>query len=158
MNHFLRSALDILSGFPRNNVQNIQNNFPYYVFIKTKWSCFAHWLGRAVPKGAPWVCREQILKDMLKVNEVRSLLASTIDLQIKFIIDQFKQQLPGIMEAAPSRYKSKIMYNTNLMLSFPQGSYALVDYLNLKGNGLSQTEELKGQRMGTITSADKYAR
>ena len=36
------------------------------------------------------------------------------------------------------------------MLSCPQGTYALVDYLNFKGNGLSQSEELKGQRWGLL--------
>lgn len=108
------------------------------------------WLDRALRTGAPWSCREQFLQDTVKLDELRDLLASTIDLQTNFIIEQLKQQLPGIIEAAPARYKNKITYNTKLMLSCPQGTYALVDYLNFKGNGLSQSEELKGQRWGLL--------
>jgi hypothetical protein len=137
--------------FPKNQRPKYSEQFPLLCgYLKQNGIALPHWLERALRTGAPWTCREQFLQDTIKLDELRNLLASTIDLQINFIIDQFKQQVPGILEAAPAKYKSKIMYNTNLMLSCPQGTYALVDYLNFKGNGLSQSEELKGQRWGLL--------
>lgn len=137
--------------FPKNQRPKYTEQFPLLCcYLKQNGITLPHWLERALRIGAPWTYREQFLQDVKKLNELRSLLASTIDLQINFIIDQFKQQVPGILEATPFKFKSKVMYNTNLMLSCPQGTYALVDYLNFKGNGLSQAEELNGQRWGLL--------
>jgi hypothetical protein len=137
--------------FPKNQRPKFTEQFPLLCqYLKQHGITLPHWLERALRTGAPWSCREQFLQDNKKLDELRNLLASTIDLQINFIIDQFKQQVPGILEAAPEKYKSKVTYNINLMLSCPQGTYALVDYLNFKGNGLLQAEELKGQRWGLL--------
>ena len=137
--------------FPKDQRPKYTEQFPLLCkYLQQNGKKLPYWLDKALKTGAPWSTREQFLRDNEKIADLRNLLASTVDLQINFIIDQFKSQIAGIVEAAPGKYKNKITYNMNLMLSCPQGSYALVDYLNFKGNGLSQAEEFKGQRWGLL--------
>src|SRR3990167_8705520 len=50
------------------------------------------WLDRAQDTGAPWKDREEFLKDRQKTEELRDLLASTVELQILFMMERFNSQ------------------------------------------------------------------
>jgi hypothetical protein len=58
--------------------------------------------------------------------------------------------LPKILSAAPVPERSKIKANYEKVATTPQGTYALIDYVNFKGDGTSQTEKYKGQGWGLL--------
>lgn len=101
---------------------------------------------------APWNTRAEFLKDFRSPEMVglRNWLASTVNLQTDFIIARSHAAFPKILAAAPPTERSKIQANYQKVASTSQGTYALIDYINFKGDGTSQTEKYKGQGWGLL--------
>lgn len=99
-------------------------------------------------KGFPWKTRDDFLKDKRskKVQELRNFLSDTLDLQILFLLERFQiaeeQILPKLSPL------QKIHLET--LKSTPQGIYALIDYVNFKGTGLSPSEKYLGMGWGLL--------
>lgn len=108
------------------------------------------WLKKSKSSGAPWKSREEFYKDEQRLEELRTLLEKTISLQAHFMIDRLEEKLPKIIEKAPMSQRRKISKNITLMRSSLLGTYALVDYLNFKGDGLNTQEAHKGQGWGLL--------
>ncbi len=85
------------------------------------------------------------------MKELRSLLAGTIALQARFAALRLEHALPKMLEAAPSGDREKIRENFYRVAGEPQGLYALVDYVNFKGEGTLTSERYHGEGLG-ITS------
>ncbi len=95
------------------------------------------WLQQAlIAGGAPWSSRQEFLQDRERTEELRDLLASTINVQTVFMIERLDKQLPIIIAAAPEHDRGKVKRCIELMRSSLLGNYALIDYLNFKGAGL----------------------
>ncbi|MBA3954353.1 hypothetical protein H0X48_03495 [Candidatus Dependentiae bacterium] len=109
-----------------------------------------HWLEKAKEIGAPWHSREEFLEDNQRTEELRSLLFSTIDLQTKYMVERLEERLTLIINAVSETEKARVLENIELMKSTLLGTYALVDYLNFKGDGLNSTENRKGERWGLL--------
>ena len=58
--------------------------------------------------------------------------------------------LPKILAAAPASERTKIQANYQKVSTTPQGTYALIDYVNFKGDGTQVTERYKGQGWGLM--------
>ena len=101
---------------------------------------------------SPWNTRDEFFKDFRSPEMVRlrDWLASTVNLQTDFIVDRSHAALPKILSAAPVPERSKIKANYEKVATTPQGTYALIDYVNFKGDGTSQTEKYKGQGWGLL--------
>jgi hypothetical protein len=101
---------------------------------------------------SPWNSRAEFFKDFRSPEMVglRDWLASTINLQTDFIVDRSHAAFPKILSAAPVAERSKIKANYEKVASTAQGTYALIDYINFKGDGTSQTEKYKGQGWGLL--------
>ena len=82
----------------------------YVIIYKKKGIILPAWLIKAKNTGAPWISRDEFLKDKKRVDDLRQLLLTTIDLQTSFIIEQFEEQWPKILKACPNCYKNKIIY------------------------------------------------
>ena len=108
------------------------------------------WLSQAITIGAPWASRAEFMKDYQRTGELRRLLHANIDLQIQFMLDQLAQQIPLIIQAVPRKQKKQVLRRIELLQATPLGTYALVDYLNFKGDGLNPKEESNGQRWGLL--------
>ena len=108
------------------------------------------WLKKSYQKGAPWKSREQFIKDETKVQQLQTLLASTVSLQTQFMIDRLDAQYPLIIQAAPEKKKKHIERCFQLMKSTLVGTYALIDYLNFKGSGIQQIESKTAQGWGLL--------
>lgn len=101
---------------------------------------------------APWNSRAEFLKDFRSPEMVglRNWLASTVNLQTDFIVARSHAAFPKILAAAPPTERSKIQANYHKVASTSLGTYALIDYINFKGDGTSQTEKYKGQGWGLL--------
>ena len=107
-----------------------------------------NWLEQAKNVGAPWQSREEFYKDTKRTSELRDLLANTVILQTHFMVNRLIKKLPEIIEAAPLKQRKKVRYNIDLLLSTPLGTYAVIDYLNFKGDGLKTHSG--GQKWGLL--------
>ncbi len=100
----------------------------------------------------PWNSRSEFLgaQHTAEMNQLRQFLADTVDLQTEFLIARLQSALPKMLsEAAPSD-RANLEQQFERMARTPQGCYALVDYVNFKGEGVLHTERYHGQGWGLL--------
>jgi hypothetical protein len=85
-----------------------------------------------------------------RMNELRDLLASTIRLQSRFLAGRMQRALPKMLEAAPSSERENIKRQFERLAATGAGTYALIDYVNFKGEGTKETERYKGEGWGML--------
>lgn len=101
---------------------------------------------------APWDSRAEFQREFnsQEMVELRKWLASTVGVQTDFIIARSRASLPKMLNAAPASERAKIQENYRKVSASPQGTYALIDYVNFKGDGTSPTEKYNGQGWGML--------
>lgn len=99
-------------------------------------------------KGFPWKTREAFLNDKRsrKMQQLRDLLSSTLDLQIAFLEKRFSEGTQSIA----SKLSEKELSHLEALKKSPAGLYALIDYVNFKGTGLKATERYRGEGWGLL--------
>ena len=85
-----------------------------------------------------------------RLTELRRFLANNIELQSAFIIQKSQAALPKILNAAPAHKRQLIASNYQLVSSTSNGTYALIDYVNFKGEGINPKERYNGQGWGLL--------
>ena len=84
------------------------------------------------------------------MNQLRRFLADTVNLQSEFLVDRLNRSLPKMLDEAPAADRTKIRANFEGLLRTPHGCYALVDYVNFKGEGVLHSERYEGQGWGLL--------
>lgn len=108
-------------------------------------------------KGAcPWNSRAKFLsaQSSAQMKHLRNFLADTIDLQADFLAERLREALPKILAAAPPEERGKIEGQFNRIASSAQGCYALIDYVNFKGEGVLMTERYRGRGWGLLQALE----
>ena len=100
----------------------------------------------------PWNNRAEFLQaqDSLQMTQLRQFLAETVDLQSQFLVDRLSRSLPKMLEEATAAERSQVRANFERLLQTSQGCYALVDYVNFKGEGVLHSERYQGQGWGLL--------
>ena len=100
----------------------------------------------------PWNTKAEFEKDFNgpRLKELRRWLMTNIRLQTDFIIDRSLAALPKVLAAAPASERARIEANYYKVASTPQGFYALIDYVNFKGDGTLKTERYNNQGWGLM--------
>ncbi len=82
-------------------------------------------------------------------RELRHLLSSTVRQQTEFIMQRSRASLPKMLAAAgPSA--GQVQQNFMTLSATPEGTFALIDYVNFKGEGTAATERYNGQGWGLL--------
>jgi hypothetical protein len=82
------------------------------------------------------------------MKQLRQFLVDTIDLQTQFLIARLQEALPKMISQAGDRQNLQRQFER--VASTAQGCYALVDYVNFKGEGTLPTERYRGQGWGLL--------
>lgn len=100
----------------------------------------------------PWNSRTAFTRDFNgpRLSGMRRWLASNVNLQTDFIMAKSRAALPKIMAAAPAAHRARIKANYEKVATTPNGTYALIDYVNFKGDGTNPREQYKGQGWGLM--------
>jgi hypothetical protein len=113
--------------------------------------------GAAVPEWVqdhpcPWSSRAEFQSDLRspRMTELRDLLAGTVPLQARFLVQRMEESLPKLLEAAPPAQQEKVRAQFTRMLGSSAGSFALIDYVNFKGEGTKDTERYQGEGWGLL--------
>jgi hypothetical protein len=98
----------------------------------------------------PWNSRAEFQQaiDSPKMKQLRQFLVDTIDLQAQFLIARLQEALPKMMSQAAN--PKNLQQQFERVASTAQGCYALVDYVNFKGEGTLATERYRGQGWGLL--------
>lgn len=99
----------------------------------------------------PWSSREAFLRDQDgdRQKELRTLLAATVRQQTLFIIARLADATPKF-RAAAGRLGGRVETNIKLLQQTAAGNFALIDYVNFKGEGLNPKERYNGEGWGLL--------
>lgn len=102
--------------------------------------------------GCPWPNRKafQAEIDGPRLTTLRKILASTVALQARYAAQRLENALPKMLQAAPAESREKIRANFEKVAAQPLGFYALMDYVNFKGEGVNPKERYNGQGWGLL--------
>lgn len=84
------------------------------------------------------------------MQQLRQFLASSVDLQTEFLVQRLQRALPKMLSAATPPDRANVERQFNRVASTGQGCYALVDYVNFKGEGVLETERYAGKGWGLL--------
>jgi hypothetical protein len=139
--------------YPKGRQGPFEESFPKLVsFVSKRGAKLPTLLLGTGEKPCPWNSRTEFLRAQhsTEMNQLRSFLADTIDLQAEFLIARLESALPKMLaEAAPSN-RANIQEQFERLTKTSQGCYALVDYVNFKGEGVLHTERYQGQGWGLL--------
>ena len=100
----------------------------------------------------PWPDKESFAHDFNgpRLRALRHWLANNVSLQTDYIIETSREALPNIMSAAPAQQRAVIKANYEKVSATANGTYALIDYVNFKGDGTNTTERYNRQGWGLM--------
>lgn len=136
--------------YPTGKTGPFQESFPALLsFLKRKKIALPAWL--TPETGCPWESREAFIAgiDSKRMIELRTLLANTISYQVMFMVQRLDEALAKLVQASPEN-KEVIEKKFRILASHSAGKYALLDYLNFKGEGLKPAESYQGHRWGLL--------
>jgi hypothetical protein len=139
--------------YPKGQRGPFEESFPKLVsFIAKRGAKLPGLLLGAGEHPCPWNLRAEFLQaqNTPEMKQLRQFLVDTVDLQAEFLISRLQNALPKMLaEAAPSD-RANVQQQFERLASTPQGCYALVDYVNFKGEGVLHTERYQGQGWGLL--------
>lgn len=150
---FMSLGMGHFIWYPKGKGGPFEESFPkLLVFVKEKGKALPNWLQGSAEPHCPWNSREEFLQDLQnqKVADLRKFLMQTKSLQLLFLVDRLKEALPKMLKTAPKELRPHIEKQFYCLALTPAGMYALVDYVNFKGEGTLSTERYKGQGWGLV--------
>jgi hypothetical protein len=160
--------------YPKGRQGPFEESFPMLVSFVSKRGAKLPTVLLGVSRGqpCPWNSRAEFVRaeHTPEMNQLRRFLADTIDLQAEFLVARLEAALPKMLAEAAPADRSNVQQQFERLTKTPQGCYALVDYVNFKGEGVLHTERYQGQGWGLLqvleamhgnseaSAADEFAR
>jgi len=127
-----------------------EESFPKLLtYMKGRQVAVPGWLLAA--RGCPWPNRAAFMADRNspRMKELRAFLSHTVGVQTDFIVLRLEQALPKMLAATPAKAdRDRLKANFYQVAQTRGGIYALIDYVNFKGEGVKREERYKGQGWG----------
>src|SRR5438874_238249 len=140
--------------YPKGRQGPFEESFPKLVsFVSSRGAKLPKLLlgvGRVPP--CPWNSRAEFLKgqNTVEMNQLRRFLVDTIDLQAEFLVARLEAALPKMLAEAAPADRTNVQQQFERLARTPQGCYALIDYVNFKGEGVLHTERYQGRGWGLL--------
>ncbi len=147
---FAAMGVGHFTWYPSKRRQRFGNTFPGLLdYMVSKGVQLPQWLKQARHSGAPWRSRSEFLRDQNspRVKQLQQLLYDTRDIQAEYIVNRARRAMPKLVKASASHSRQTVARNLNAVANTPGGWYALIDYINFKGEGLG-SGGYKGQSWG----------
>jgi hypothetical protein len=144
--------------YPEGKRGPFEESFPrFMIFIRDRPVKIPVWLQHLPASSTgepacPWNSRAEFVRDQdsAKMTQLRDFLARTVDLQAEFLVDRMTKALPKMLEETMPTNRAQVEQQFERVSSSAQGCYALVDYVNFKGEGVLHTERYHGQGWGLL--------
>jgi hypothetical protein len=139
--------------YPKGQRGPFEESFPKLVsFMMTRGVKLPALLLGARERPCPWNSREEFLRAQhtQEMKQLRQFLAGTVDLQAEFLIARQQSSLPKMLAETAPADRPNVERQFERVARTPQGCYALVDYVNFKGEGVLHTERYQGQGWGLL--------
>ena len=142
--------------YPQGMRGPFEESFPKFLaYAQERNVTLPVWLNQAT--ACPWSSRAEFskAKDSAQMRELRQLLAHTVDLQAQFLVARLQESLAKMLDEAAPGERVNIERQFGRVARTPHGCYALVDYVNFKGEGVLHTERYRGEGWGLLQVLEK---
>lgn len=139
--------------YPNGEAHTYSESFPALLrFMQARGIAIPHWLQANGTSYCPWNNREEFLaaKNTPEMIELRKFLVSTISVQAEFMVARMESALPKMLASLPPEQRPYIREQFYRIASTPLGVYALVDYVNFKGIGVTRYGSYDYQGWGLL--------
>ena len=139
--------------YPAGQRGPFDESFPKFVrYVERRGAKLPELLLGGKSKSCPWNSQSEFVAaaSSPQMKQLRIFLTDTIDLQADFMVERLREALPRMLAAGSPERRARIEKNFNRLAGRPQGCYALIDYVNFKGEGVLLTERYKGQGWGLL--------
>jgi hypothetical protein len=138
--------------YPQGQEGPFQESFPELLqFLQNKNIVLPSWLHPN--SDCPWKTKEDFFHKAsgVEMHDLQTLLTQTIPQQTQFLIQRLESAVPKILTQLPTEEERvHVQRQFYRVASTPTGLYALVDYVNFKGEGIAPTERYQGQGWGLL--------
>jgi hypothetical protein len=137
--------------YPQGMRGPFEESFPKFLaFARERHTAIPAWLNQS--PACPWNSRAEFssAQNSAQMRELRQFLSRTIDGQAQFMVARLQQSLAKMLDEAAPAERANVERQFELVASTPHGCYALVDYVNFKGEGVLHTERYKGEGWGLL--------
>jgi hypothetical protein len=140
--------------YPKERRGPFEESFPKVVsFMSSRAAKLPTFLlGAGAGDACPWNSRAEFVRaqNSVEMNQLRRFLADTIDLQAEFLVARLEAALPKMLAEAAPADRPNVQQQFERLTKTPQGCYALIDYVNFKGEGVLHSERYQGQGWGLL--------
>lgn len=125
--------------YPDNIHNSKRDGFTgFLTYIKKEGIELPQWLSSQDVPMCPWRSAAELewaKNHDKKAQELKDFLLHTVSFQVKYIIYRFQMALPRLLKTASPEEQEVIYHELYQLMQSPAGIYALVDYMNFKGDG-----------------------
>lgn len=136
--------------YPEGVEGPFEESFPKLVaWLKSDGVTLPGWLIAA--RDCPWADRRSFEagRNGARQRELRALLSETIRSQVRFIIRRLEDAVLRY-RAAAGKDSERVESNIAQLRGSAAGNFAMIDYVNFKGDGLSPKERYNGEGWGLL--------
>lgn len=127
--------------YPTGASGPFEESFPKLISYLTKRGVvLPQWLKPGM--SCPWANKKAFAADAKspRQQDLRAFLSSTVLEQTEFIMQRLQSAVPGMIQVGGAA----VSLSHRLMSQTPEGAFAMIDYVNFKGEGLSPKERYNG--------------
>jgi hypothetical protein len=149
--HFASLGIGHFIWYPRDAPGPFEESFPQFLaFAINRHADLPTWLRQTA--ACPWNSRAEFLRaqSSAQMTQLRQFLVRTVDLQTEFMVARLNDSLSKMLEEASPAERDHVRQQFARVASSANGCYALVDYVNFKGEGTLHTERYRGQGWGLL--------
>jgi hypothetical protein len=124
-------------------------SFPLLIaYLKDRQIELPRWLSPLGP--CPWPNRKAFMADFNgpRLTGLRKFLASTVAEQSDFLFERLRLSEAKLSDGLDAPDAARLKRNFQLLSDSTEGTYALVDYVNFKGEGTKPSESYHGRGWG----------
>jgi hypothetical protein len=131
--------------YPKGYEGPFEESFPPLLqYLSQRGVKFPGWL--LTTRDCPWSNRAAFLADAksARLTSLRTFLKDTVREQTEFIIARLNAAMPKLIAAGGKR----VQQNYAALAQSPEGMFAMIDYINFKGDGVNPKERYQGEGWG----------
>lgn len=100
----------------------------------------------------PWKDKQsfEAQKNSIHMKELRNLLANTVPLQTEALANRFLSASKKLVATAPAAERAILKARIKALSEVPAGLYAMMDYVNFKGEGSNPNERYQNVGWGLL--------
>jgi hypothetical protein len=143
--------------YPKDARGPFEESFPKMVsFVSSHGAKLPQFLLAPRELVCPWNSRTEFLhaQQTPQMKQLRQFLADTVDFQAEFLAQRLQEALAKMLAAAEPEMRDHVRERFNHLAESSTGCYALMDYVNFKGEGTNETERYRGQGWGLLQALE----